>query len=201
MVEVTENGKKALKLIFTDFLMSYNSYNLKDKLGLSNAGSLKLLRKLKEKNLLVSEKMGNAIFYKLNLNNNYLLKLLELIFMEYSGLSSYTKGWIEDLKAFIPLTKAIILFGSVLKKDGNARDVDVCFVLRNAVDYNKIQSLGRKINENSRLHIHPLYITEKGLERKLKERDKPLVEMVKSCVIVHGHGLFVRVMKNVNGQK
>ena len=78
-------------------------------------------------------------------------------------------------------------------------EVDVCFVLRNAVDYNKRQSLGRKINENSRLHIHPLYITEKGLERKLKERDKPLVEMVKSCVIVHGHGLFVRVMKNVNG--
>ena len=147
MVEVTDNGEKALKLIFTDFLMSYNSYNLKDKLGLSNAGSLKLLRKLKERNLLISEKMGNAIFYKLNLNNNYLLKLLELIFMEHGGLSSYTKGWIEELKAFIPLTKAIILFGSVLKKDGNARDVDVCFVLRDAADYNKIQSLGRKLNE------------------------------------------------------
>ena len=199
MVEITENGKKALKLIFTDFLMSYNSYNLKDKLGLSNAGSLKLLRKLKERNLLISEKMGNAIFYKLNLNNNYLLKLLELIFMEHGGLSSYTQGWIEELKAFIPITKAIILFGSVLKKDGNARDVDVCFVLRDAADYNKIQSLGRKLNEKNRLQIHPLYIAEKEFERKLKERDKPLVEMVKSCVIVHGHGLFVKVMKNVNG--
>ena len=199
MVEITENGKKALKLIFTDFLMSYNSYNLKDKLGLSNAGSLKLLRKLKERNLLISEKMGNAIFYKLNLNNNYLLKLLELIFMEHGGLSSYTKGWIEELKAFIPLTKAIILFGSVLKKDGNARDVDVCFVLKSGGDYGGVQARVHKINEKNRLKIHPLYITEKELERKLKERDKPLVEMVKSCVIVHGYGLFVRVMKNVNG--
>ena len=111
MVEITENGKMALKLIFTDFLTHYNSYNIKERLGLSNAGSLKLLRSLHDKNLLTSEKMGNAIFYKPNLESSYLIKLLELIFLDYSNLSSFVKGCIYDLNSLSPHTKAILLFG------------------------------------------------------------------------------------------
>src|SRR3989338_6756979 len=117
MVGISDNGKNALKVIFTDFLASYNSYNIREKLGISGVGSLKLLRSLNEKNLLVSEKMGNAIFYKPNLDNEYVLKLLELIFLEHSSLSSFVKGWIYDLRSFIPDTKAIFLFGSILTKE------------------------------------------------------------------------------------
>lgn len=197
MVEITENGKMALKLIFTDFLTDYNSYNIRDKIGLSNAGSLKLLRSLNEKDLLVSEKMGNAIFYKPNLKNEYLLKLLELLFLEHSELSSFAKGWIYDLRSFIPFTKAMFLFGSVLKKDKEARDIDVCFILKNPNDYPKLQAKVSEINKKSRLKVHQLYLTEREFEKKLKEKDKPLVEMVKSCAVVCGQSLFVKVLKNV----
>ena len=200
MVEVTENGKKALKLIFTDFLTDYNSYNIKDKLGLSNAGSLKLLRSLNEKNLLTGEKMGNAIFYKINLNNQYALKLLELIFLDYSRLSSFVKGWIYDLQMFKNLTKAVLLFGSVLTKGKDAKDVDVCFILKHPDDYSEAQIKVAQLNSKSRLKIHPLYLTEKELEKKLIEKDRPLVEIVKSCIIVHGHELFAEVLKNVQSK-
>ena len=197
MVEVTGNGKLALKLIFTDFLTNYNSYNIKDKIGLSNAGSLKLLRNLNEKDLLVSQKMGNAIFYKPNLKNEYLLKLLELIFLDHSNLSSFVNGWLYDLKTLIPLTKAIFLFGSILRKGKEARDIDVCFILKNPGDYPKLQAKVNEVNKKSRLKIHPLYLTEKEFEKKLKEKDKPLVEVVKTCVVAHGQSLFVGVLKNV----
>ena len=196
MVEITENGKMALKLIFTDFLTNYNSYNIKDKLGLSNAGSLKLLRSLSEKNLLISNKMGNAIFYKLNLKNDYLLKLLELIFLDYSNLSSFVKGWIYDLKYFAPLTKGVFLFGSILKKDKAARDVDVCFILKSTEDYSKLQAKVNETNKKNRLKIHALYLTQKDFEEKLKEGDKPLLEMAKTCVVVHGQELFVEILNN-----
>lgn len=197
MVEVTEKGKMALKLIFTDFFTNYNSYSIKGKIGISNAGSLKLLRNLNEKNLLVSEKLGNAIFYKPNLKNEYLIKLLELIFLDNSNLSAFVKGWIEDLKSFIPSAKAILLFGSILKKGKIAKDVDVCFILEKPEDYSKLQAKVSDINKKNRLKIHPLYLTEKEFERKLKEKDKPLVEIVKSCIVVHGQELFVEVLKNV----
>jgi len=201
MVEISDNGKRALKVIFTDFLTSYNSYNIKEKIGISGVGSLKLLRSLKEKNLLVSERMGNAIVYKPNLKNEYVLKLLELIFLEHSSLSSFVKGWIYDLRSFIPDTKAIFLFGSILTKEKSAGDVDVCFILRDAKDYGKLQSGVGEMNRKNRLKIHPLYLTEGEFEKKLKEKDKPLIDAVRTCVVAHGQELFVRVLKNVQSRE
>ncbi len=201
MVEVTENGKLALKLIFTDFLTNYNSYNIKDKIGLSNAGSLKLLRSLRKKNLLISEKMGNAIFYKPNLENSYLIKLLELIFLDHSNLSSFVKGWIYDLNSLAPYTKAILLFGSILRKGKEARDVDVCLMLKKSEDYRLLQGMIKEMNGQNRLKIDPLYLTEKDFEKKLIEKDRPLREMVKSCIVVHGYELFVKVVKNVQSKQ
>lgn len=199
MAEITENGKKILKLIFTDFLSDYNSYNLKDKIGLSNAGSLKLLRSLSKKNLLIANRMGNAIFYRPNMENEYLIKLLELIFMEHENLSAYVKGWLYDLNSLAPYTKAILLFGSILKKDKEARDVDVCIILKKNEDYALLQEKIKKMNGRNRLKIHPLYLTENEFENKLEEKDKPLVEIVKSCIVVHGYELFVKVLANVQG--
>ena len=196
MGEISENGKMALKIMFTDHLTSYNSYNIKDKIGISDVGSLKLLKSLNQKGFLVSEKMGNATFYKTNLKNEYLLKLLELIFLDHSNLSSFVKGWLSDLKSFIPITKAILLFGSILKKEKAARDVDVCFILKTSEDYSKLQAKVSEMNKKNRLKIHPLYLTAKDFEKKLKEKDKPLLEMVKSCAVVHGQELFVEVLKN-----
>ncbi|MBI5002429.1 nucleotidyltransferase domain-containing protein [Candidatus Woesearchaeota archaeon] len=201
MLEVTENGKMALKLIFTDFLTHYNSYNIKDKLGLSNAGSLKLLRSLHDKNLLTSEKLGNAIFYKPNLENSYLMKLLELIFLDYSTLSSFVKGWIYDLHSLSSHTNGIFLFGSILRKGKEARDIDVCFILKKSEDYKLLQRMIKEMNEKNRLKIEPLYLTQQDFEKKLIEKDKPLIEMVKSCVVVHGHELFVEVVKNVQSKQ
>ena len=196
MVEVTDNEKLALRLIFTDFLYRYNSHNLKDKIGLSNAGRLKLLRNLNKKGLLISEKIGNAIFYRPNLQNAYLLKLLELIFLDYSDVSSFVKVWIADLRPFDPMVKGVFLFGPILKKEKAARDVDVCFILKHPQDYPKLQATVNEMNKQNRLKIDPLYLTKKNFEEKLKERDKPLLEMVKHCLIVHGQALFVEVVKN-----
>ena len=199
MVEISENGKRALKILFSDFLTSYNSYSIKEKLGVSGVGSLKLLRSLKGKNLLISEKMGNAIFYKPNLKSEYVLKLLELIYSDHSVLSSFVKGWIYDLRSFAKDTKAVFLFGSLLTKEKNAGDVDVCFILSDAKDYVKLQRGVAEINRRNRLKIHPLYLTEGEFEKKLLEKDKPLVDMVRTCVVVHGQELFVGVLKNVQG--
>ena len=194
MADITDNGKKALRLIFTDYLADYNSYNLKDKLGLSNAGSLKLLRSLHEKGFLMDRKMGNAIFYKANASNEYVLKLMELILMENESASPYVKGWMVELQAFSQLTDAILLFGSLLKKGKNAHDVDVCFILKDAKDYQKLQRKIDDLNKKGRLKVHPLYLTKNDLLEKLKQKDPPLIDMVRSCVVVSGGELFVEVV-------
>lgn len=197
MIDLSDNGKKALKLIFTDFLTNYNSNNIRAKLGISNAGSLKLLRSMEKKNILRGERMGKAIFYKPNLNNEYVLKLLELILLDHSNLSNFVKGWISDLHKFSIQTKAVLLFGSILKKEKEAGDVDVCFILKDHQDYSKIQAQINELNKKNRLKIHPLYLTEMDFEKNLIEKDDPLIDMVKNCIVVHGQELFVEVLKNV----
>lgn len=200
-MELSDNGKRALKIIFTDCLTSYNSYSIKGKLGISSVGSLKLLRSLREKNVLVSERMGNAVFYRPNLKSEYVVKLLELIFLDHSGLSSFVKGWVYDLRAFSQDTKAVFLFWSILTKEKAAGDVDVCFILRSQKDYAKLQGHVGEMNRKNRLKIHPLYLTEEEFEKKLREKDKPLVDMVRTCVVVYGQELFVDVLKNVQGRE
>ncbi len=195
-MELNKNEQKALKNIFTDYLTDYNAYNMKDRLRVSDVGSLKLLKRLKEKKLLTARKMGNATFYKANLENEYTLKLLELLFLDHSHLSNFVRGWIEDLKSFNN-AKGILLFGSILKKEKSANDVDVCFVLEKHEDYKKVQKSVEQMNQKSRQDIHPLYLTEEDLKNKLLENDSPIIEMVRSCVVVLGQELFVRVLKEV----
>lgn len=194
MADITDNGKKALRLIFTDYSTDYNSYNLKGKLGLSNAGSLKLLRSLHEKGFLVSKKMGNAIFYKANISNEYVLKLMELILMENESASPYIKGWMVELQSFSPLSDAILIFGSLLRKGKDAHDIDVCFILKDAKDYQKMQRKIDGLNKKGRLRLHPLYLTKSEMIEKLKQKDPPIMDMVKSCIVVSGGELFVEVV-------
>jgi len=201
MKKITENGKRALKIIFTDFLNSYNSYNLKDKIGLSNAGSLKLLRNLSEQDLIIGEKMGNAIFYRPNLENPIFIKLMELIFIDNSNLSSFVKGWIYDIESLTPYTKALFLFGSILKKGKEARDIDLSVILKKKEDYNQLKNMVELMNENNKLKIHPLFLTKEAFKNKLIERDKPLIEMIKSCAVIQGAEFFVEVLKNVQSKQ
>lgn len=195
-MELTTNEQEALRIIFTDYLADHNAYNLKDTLGLSGVGTLKLLRRLQEKALLTSRKMGNAIFYRVNIGNDYALKLLELLFMDHSSLSSFARGWIQELKAFEE-AEAVLLFGSVLSRGKDASDIDACFILARHEDYTRIQRKVEEVNRRSRQKVHPLYLTEEDLKEKLREKDRPVVEMVRSCVVVSGQALFVRVLKEI----
>ncbi|MEK6921214.1 MAG: nucleotidyltransferase domain-containing protein, partial [Nanoarchaeota archaeon] len=102
-----------------------------------------------------------------------------------------------NLNSLSSHSKAIFLFGSILRKGKEARDVDVCIILKKSEDYKLLQGIIREINEKNRLKIDPLYLTEHEFEKKLIEKDKPLVEIIKSCLVVHGHELFVEVVKNV----
>jgi len=195
-MELTTNEQEALKIVFTDYLADRNAHNLKDALGLSSVGTLKLLRRLEEKGLLIGKRMGNAIFYRANVGNDYAMKLLELLFMDHSALTSYVRGWVQELKAFGE-AEAVLLFGSVLRVGKDAGDIDACFILRRHEDYTQAQKIVEEMNKRNRKRVHPLYLTVSDLKEKLREKDRPVVEMVRSCVVVSGQALFVRVLREM----
>ncbi|MCK5282456.1 MAG: hypothetical protein KAK00_03525 [Nanoarchaeota archaeon] len=195
MVDISKKSKRALEIIFRDFSNRYNAHNIHKKLGATHQGADFILKSLKEKKMLLSETIGRAIFYKINLGNEYAAKLLELILMEYEA-SSFIRGWICDLT---PLkdTNAIILilYGSIINKGKKANDLDLCIVLNNKKDYDVVQDSIDKINRLNIQKIHPLYLT-KG-EFKNKIHDKIILEIIKEGIILKGCGEIVEAVADV----
>ncbi len=196
MVELTNKAKIALKILFTDFTHKHNAYNLSKKLGMSDVGTMKLLRRLEKENLLTSEKIGQAIVYTLNLKNHYLIKTLELTFLERTT-SDYVNGWRSIFQQLQPYTDIVLLFGSILTKGKDANDVDVCIIFSKVSDYNKIKSVIQNIHQ--RLKIHSLIFSLNDFKKKIKERDPVVISMLKNSEIVSGGDLLVRVLCDVQG--
>jgi len=189
MVEISKKSKKALEIIFRDFSSSYNAHNIHRKIGTTHQGADFILKSLEEKGILTSKRLGRAIFYNINYKNEYVAKLLELILMEYE-VSSYTKGWINDLTPLKNSKAAIlILYGSLLRKENKANDVDLCVILYSKKDYNDIQDKIDKINKINSQKIHPLYLTRE--EFKSKITDKVILEIIKEGIILKGFNEFV----------
>jgi len=196
MIDINKAEQKALKIIFADYTTEYNAHTIKEKLGVSHKYSTVVLKSLSEKDILIGKRMGKAIFYKPNLENLYTIKLMELIYTDHTQESSYVKGWIIDLKAFQSNAEAILLFGSILTKGKDARDADVCFILKTYEGYGNVEKKIKEINSTHKLKIHALHITKKDCIQKLKEGDKPLIDLVRTCVVAFGQDAFVRIVKD-----
>tara|TARA_Y100000310_G_C20691075_1_gene822244 strand:+ start:3469 stop:4071 length:603 start_codon:yes stop_codon:yes gene_type:complete len=196
MIDINDTEEKILKLIFLDFKTDYNSNNLSKKLKKSPQYTNRIIKDLANKKLVIGKQMGKAVFYKLNFDKEYTIKLLELIFTPNKAPSNYIGGWISQLIKLKGHTKSIILFGSIFKKESTAGDVDVCFVLKSYDALNKINKEIENINKLNKLKIHSLHIIEKDFIDKLKKGDKPLYSVINDGLVINGQETFVRIVKN-----
>ena len=201
MINVSNNGKKALKILFSDFLTDYNAGSISSTLGISAVGSLKLLRNLKEQGLVRSRRMGKALFYRCNLGNRLLLKFMELFYLDHSSWSSFVRGWIVELQQFEKVAEVTLLYGSLLIKGKKANDIDACFILKKASDYRKADAKVKSLNSRNRQAIHPLYLTMADFRQKLRSRDPVIISIVKTCVVVGGVETFVKEVRNVQSRE
>ena len=74
-------AKKILLILFKDFT-KYNASTISKKIGITRIGAYKSLKQLEKQGLLISERLGKAIFYKLNLKEVYVRKMMELLLTE-----------------------------------------------------------------------------------------------------------------------
>ena len=192
MKMVSKNTKKVMHFLLRS-LEPININQLSRKLKISVGGSFKILNKLEKEKLILCNKIGNAKYYKIDLDNKEAFALSELILLENKRkLKEYSKLYAEEIVKF---NKAdlIILFGSVLnKKDFN--DVDVLFVT------SKIKAVTEfclKISRIKTKPVVPLIIREEDLIKKLKKKNKVIIEVFNSGVVLHGERFFLEVLKNV----
>ena len=194
MVSLTENESRAMGLLIRDFSKSYNINQLAKAINISPGGMFKLLKKLKSRDYLKEEKLGNNIFYKINYNSSESLDTCTFILSE-KKLTPYLKVWLKDLESLRNKTAIAILFGSALEKAQKAGDIDILLVF-NRKDLQGIESLIDRINKIKPKKLHTVYQTKQDLITNIKKQDKVIMEIIKKGIILWGGNSLVKAIKD-----
>jgi len=188
-----DNEMKIILSILKSPEIEYNANSLAKFIGISAMGSLKISRKLEKEGVIISRKIGNAKIYSINFNNEYALQYLKfLLKKETEQASPYIKRWIRELKK-IKSAEAIILFGSVLKKEKGAGDIDA-LILVNKKSFNFVKKEIDETNILNEKKIHPIYQTKEDLKNHIKQKNKVLLNALRG-IFISGEDLLLEVLR------
>lgn len=140
-----DNNLKVMKIFFKNPNKTFHIRELSRLTNLSSTGIIKIVKRLKKEDLLVSKRDKITEEVKPAFNDKfYLIKKM------YNLYSLYESDLIDYLKKFYEEPKAIILFGSYSKGlDTEMSDIDIC-VLTSKIDLPDLgdfeKRLNRKIN-------------------------------------------------------
>ena len=156
-------------------------------------GALKIARKLEKENIIIPKEFGKAKFYSLNLESDYVRQYIKfLLRREVETASPYIKVWISEIKK-IKNADSAILFGSVLKKQKEAKDIDVMFI----TDQKRFSRLKEDLNNIASLNIkkiHPIYQTKSDFIKNIKNSDKVVLNAVKG-IIIFGEEIIIDLFR------
>lgn len=165
----------------------YNSRNISKLVGVSHVGAYKILKNLEKRKIVTSRQIGKAIIYSINKENSIALKEIELDLM----LEAEEKQrWLEEFKALKSEAKFVILFGSAIRNEKEAKDIDLLVV----AEKNNLKKIKNSLYEKNNLmikKIHPIIQTENEFKQDLKNKNKVLLEIIKTGIILYGQNNFI----------
>ena len=195
MRAITQNEMDVVLTIFKDVDSDYNANSLSKVIGVSSMGALKILKGLEAQGILKSKQMGQAVFYKVNLEDDYARSYVQfLLKKEASESAPRIRRWVRELRR-IDGADIGILFGSVLRKE-KFNDVDALMVLRKAQDRRLDKSI-RDLNKINVKKIHAVKQTRKDLVSNLGEKNRVVLEIIKSGIVLFGYEEIVEVIRDV----
>jgi len=180
MTATTKTEKGAIIKIVKDFTNEYNPSNLAKEIGVTRVGTFKALKELEKKGLVKGRNLGKARFYTVDLKDEYARKNVEILLMEQSR--AYQR-WIDEFRELSEYVKIIILFGSIVRNEDKANDIDVLLVY-DEKNNNKVNSIIKEKNEMLIKRIHPVKQTKGDLISNIKKKDKVVLSAIRGGVIL-----------------
>ena len=194
MVSLTENEARTIEFLIRNFHIDYNINQLAKELHLSPGGIFKILKKLEEQNFLLERRLGNNVFYKINYNSSDALDACKFALTE-KKTTPYIKVLMKDLDRLRKKTSMAILFGSVLDREKEARDIDILLVFKKK-NLNDVENLINELNKIRTKKIHAIYQTEYDLIENIKKQDNAILDEIKKGIILWGRETLVEAIKN-----
>lgn len=195
MKDITGNEIRVLLALFKDFSSDYNANSLSKKSGLTPMGTLKILKRLEKQQILKSRQLGKAVFYKPNLNDYTKAQIKFLLQKEAEESPPRIKMWVKELRKFRETAEIGILFGSILKGE-KFNDVDLLLVI-NKSQNRKVNQLIKEIDNINVKKIHVIRQTKNDLKSNLKNKDRVLLNILRSGIVLFGYEEIIGVVEDV----
>lgn len=195
MATLTEKEKQALLILFKDFENFYNANSLSKSLMISRIGTMKMLKKLLNQDLLKDRKIGKSITYKIRLDDDYARKLIAFLLADEAN--SF-KRWKEEFKDLFKKDRIVMLYGSVIKNYSKANDIDIMLIIKKS-DYKEVAKIIEKRRYILPKKIHSIELTANDFLQNIRQKKKAIIDIVKNAIILYGQDKYVELMKNVTG--
>jgi len=193
------NLTKIVDFLFRNIPNKFNVNQTSRELKISVGSAYKILKSLEKKGVLISQKIGNGIYYALSLDNREAKNITELVLLENRNKSLAKKPlasvYAKDLKEAEKLSKAIILFGSILKtKDAN--DIDVLFIIDKGRS-KAVEDFCMKLSNLRPKRVNPLLMTMADFKGNIKKQDRVVVDILRKGVILSGEDEIINTLREV----
>lgn len=199
MLALTRNEARMVDFLLRNFAERYSINQLAKELNLSPQGAFKIAKKLERARILKPEPIGNAIYYRPNLDEEVGRKTAELV-LAYKDLNPYARVQAKDLEQLRPYALSAVLFGSVLTKAEKAGDIDVLLVLEEG-QLNKAHKVLMEIQSIKPKRIGELVQSREDLVRNIKKRDTPLLSVIRTGQVLWGSEVIVEAIRSDTGSK
>jgi predicted nucleotidyltransferase len=196
MLSLTGKEREALLLLFKGLSAHYNANSMGKVLGMSHVGAQKMLKRMVKENLLTSQRIGKAIVYRLNLQEEYARILISFLLADEANAAF--KRWKEEFRGIFKEGRIILLYGSTLRDYASARDIDLMVV----VDAKERKAVRKAIEEKQSIlpkKLHAIELTEEELIQNIKNGQEAAMDIVKNAVVLYGQDKYVEVIRNVSG--
>ena len=193
MKDITKKEMELILTIFKNPTDDFNANNISIKIGITPMGALKIMKRLEKQGILISKKIGKAVFYKINLHKDYVADYLIFLLKREAELSSpYIKRWINEARR-INSADIAILFGSALKKESKANDIDI-LIVTDQKRFKKAKNEIEDINEISEPKLHAVYQTLNDLKENIRRKDAVVLSAIKGIIAI-GYRDLIKILK------
>ena len=191
---LTANERKVLRLLMAS--SDYNSINdIAKACSLAPNGAYKILKKLEMLGVLSFDNIGKIKAYKINFSNTLAQSYIEIALADGRINEPKIKIRLRDLQEMKQECKAAILFGSYITEKKNPEDIDIVFVF----EKEKFEEYKKKLEQAKDVipyKVHDIIQTPEDLSNNLKKRDGVIANAIRNGVVLWGHEIIARSIKN-----
>lgn len=192
MIELTKKEQEALLIIYKDVANFYNANSLSKEIMITQVGTMKLLKRFEKNNILLSKRIGKSIVYKINIEEEFVQKLIA--FALINEASKYQR-WKDEFKSLYKKDRILLFYGSASRNYSNAKDIDI-FIVINKKDFHEVSEKLEKIQSILPKKLHAIKATKEDLVKNIKENNKSMIEILKTAIVLYGYDKYMEV---VNG--